>query len=82
MQEQNEYRSLTKEDYNKIPVYYCRHCGSLAIMTVPGMSDDYCDKCGSTDIGKSSIEGWLHLQQTVFKPVTDDRPKKQFNIFK
>ena len=50
MQEQKG-EFLTKEEYNKIPVYYCKHCGSLAIMTMPENPDDYCDKCGSTDIG-------------------------------
>ena len=81
-QMQHESNPLTKEDYNRIPVYYCKHCGSLAVMTVPGLPDDYCDKCGSTSIGKASIEAWLDLQQTVFKHIADDRPKRYFNIFR
>lgn len=70
----------TKEEYNSIPVYYCKHCGSLKVMAMP--PSDYCDTCGSTDIGKANIEIWLELQKTVFKPVADDRPKRKLNIFK
>lgn len=81
MQEQKG-EFLTKEEYNKIPVYYCKHCGSLAIMTMPENPDDYCDKCGSTDIGKASIEGWLHLQSTFFKKIDEDKIQKKFNYLK
>ena len=79
---QNESVPLTKEDYNQIPVYYCKHCGSLAIRAVPGFLNDYCDKCGSTDIGKASIEGWQLLQETTFKSTLPDKPKKVINIFR
>lgn len=75
-------KPFTKEDYNKLPVYYCKHCGSLKIMTMPGLSDDYCDECGSTDIGKANIDIWLELQKTMFKSPYRDKPEKKFNIFK
>jgi hypothetical protein len=81
MQEWSEHKPLTKEDYNKTPVYYCKHCGSLAIMVMPGFMEDYCDKCGSTEIGKASIEAWLDLQKTKFKPIKEE-PRRGFNIFK
>lgn len=77
--------SNTKEDYNKIPVYFCKHCGSLKIKAVPHILrcySDYCDDCGSTSIGKTSIESWLELQETTFKPIYRDRPIKKFNPFK
>ena len=78
-----EPKQLTKEDYNRLPVYYCKHCGSLKIMTVPqGIAEDYCDDCGSTDIGKANIEIWLELQRTTFKPLYKERPIKPFNQFK
>lgn len=48
------------EDYNSEPVFYCKHCLSLFIMTEEGL-DDYCDKCGSTDIASCSIEEWEKL---------------------
>lgn len=71
----------TKEEYNSIPVYYCKHCGSLKVMTTPGLNE-YCDSCGSTDIGKANIDIWLELQKTVFKPIGRDKPVKKQNIFK
>ena len=38
--------------YNEEPVLYCKHCLSLKVRFVPRMKDsDYCDECGSTDIG-------------------------------
>lgn len=49
-------------DYNSEPVYYCKSCLSLRIMTVPGLEDaEFCDECNSTDIGKCSIEEWKAL---------------------
>jgi len=78
-----EHRQLTKEDYNRMPVYYCRYCGSLKIMTVPqGIAEDYCGECGSTDIGKASIEAWKDLQKTTYKPLYRERPVRTFNPFK
>lgn len=79
-QESNHHH--TKEEYNKIPVYYCKNCGSLKIMTMPGLSDDYCDDCGSTNISKAHIEAWLELQKTVFRSPYPEKPTKKFNIFK
>lgn len=78
----NETEPNTKEYYNNIPVYYCTHCGSLKIMAMPGFTNDYCDECGSTSIGKASIEAWLELQKTTFKSPYKDKPEKKFNIFK
>lgn len=78
-----ESKQLTKEDYNKLPIYYCKQCGSLRIMSVPqGIAEDYCDVCGSTDIGKASIFAWLELQKTTFKPIYRDRPLVKFNPFR
>lgn len=39
-----------KEEYNNIPVVYCKHCLSLAIRNSDGI--DYCDKCGGTETGE------------------------------
>ena len=48
-----------KEDYNNEPVYYCRRCLSLKIRDVESIENsEYCDDCGSTDIGRTSIEDW------------------------
>lgn len=51
-------------DYNKIPVLYCKNCLSLRIRNIPQVEDsDYCDDCGSTDIEEISIEEW----ETLYK---------------
>ena len=53
---------LHNQDYNSEPVYYCRNCLSLKIMSIPGLEDaEFCDECNSTDIGKCSIEEWRKL---------------------
>jgi len=49
----------TKNEYNKEPVFYCKNCLSLKIRNVERVEDsEYCDDCGSTDIGTTSIEEW------------------------
>lgn len=53
-----------KEDYNSIPIHYCRECLSPKIMRVAGMDDaSYCDDCGCTDIAQASVEEW----ETLYK---------------
>lgn len=43
-------------------VFYCKSCLSLRVKTVAVNSGlDYCDECGSTDIGETSIEEWERL---------------------
>lgn len=75
--------NLPKEEYNKIPVYYCKSCGSLKVMIGPqNILSDFCDDCGSTDIGKASIESWQELQKTKFKPKYRERPVHEYDPFK
>ena len=53
---------MAKEEFNQEPVHYCKQCLSIKIMRVAGMDDAaYCDDCGSTDIGETSIEEWRRL---------------------
>lgn len=54
--------NTSKEQYNNEPVFYCKSCLSLKVKTVVVSSDlDFCDECGSTDIGKAHIEEWRRL---------------------
>ena len=40
------------DEYNSIPVLYCKRCLSIKVMNISIIEDlDYCDDCGSTDIG-------------------------------
>lgn len=55
---------LTRKEYNDIPVYFCKHCLSLRIMTTDSI--DYCDVCGSTDITKGHISDWEGLYQLKY----------------
>lgn len=56
-----------KEDYNSIPVTYCKCCLSLKIMSID--NTDYCDECGSTDTDNTDIESWEELyKQKYNKP--------------
>lgn len=51
--------STENNKYNDEPVFYCKHCLSLDIRHISRIEDsEYCDKCGSTDIGECSIEAW------------------------
>ena len=49
-------------EFNNEPVFYCKHCLSLRIKSVPDMEElDYCDDCGSTAIDSTDIETWRQL---------------------
>lgn len=54
-------------EFNNEPVFYCKHCLSLKIKSVPGMEElDYCDECGATDIGKTDIDTWRQMYRGKF----------------
>jgi hypothetical protein len=51
-----------KEQYDEEPVFYCKRCLSLNIRQIPGAEDqEYCDDCGSANIGSASIEEWEEM---------------------
>lgn len=53
---------MNKEEYNKVPIYYCDKCLSLRIFNVPCLDEsEYCDECGSTNILRGQIEDWEKL---------------------
>ena len=55
---------MTKEEYNSIPIFYCKNCLSLKIFDVQHVDNsEYCDECGSTDIEQTDIETW----NTIYK---------------
>ena len=50
-------------EYDDEPVFYCRSCHSLHIVTDDSLADEfwdgtYCKECCSTDIGQCSMEEW------------------------
>ena len=60
-----EKDTLTIEDYNSIPVYFCKNCLSLKIR-VMGEYSEYCDDCGSTDIETANIESWREMYKNKY----------------
>lgn len=67
METQPENKS--NEEYNNIPVWYCKHCGSLRILALDSIEEGLCDVCGSLQVGKASIDAWIDLQLTRYKSV-------------
>lgn len=66
---------MDSSEYNKEPVFYCSSCLSLKIKQVAsGLNLDYCDECGSTDIGQTDIETWrsLHKKRYGFDYLTKE----------
>lgn len=56
-----------KEEFNKEPVFYCKHCLSLRVKFVPNMEElTYCDDCGTTDIDQTDIESWRQMYRDKF----------------
>lgn len=49
-----------KEEYNNIPVVYCKNCLSLKIRVLDE-DVDYCDDCGSTELASTDIETWKEM---------------------
>lgn len=53
---------MEDKDYNNEPVFYCKSCLSLGVMTIAsGFDLDYCKDCGSTDIEHCHIGEWQEL---------------------
>jgi hypothetical protein len=62
--EEFDKEKLTKEDFEAIPVHYCKRCLSLAIIGVAGM--EFCNKCGATNIEETSNAEWDKLYEGKF----------------
>lgn len=59
--------NLSKDEYNKEPVFYCRHCLTLNVRHIHTIANsEYCDECGSTDIGECTITEWENLYSDKF----------------
>lgn len=63
----NGDRRYTKEDYNAVPVFYCKNCLSLRIIDSGYIfNSDFCDSCGSTDIGVCNIREWEEMYEIKY----------------
>lgn len=59
-----QHTSVNQEDFNAIPVHYCKHCLSLSIRIMDGT--DYCDKCGGTEIETANIHDWERMYEDKY----------------
>lgn len=66
---QDEIQKQRKaKEYNDEPVFYCKRCLSLRIMSVEHMEDsDFCDECNCNDIGSCSISEWETLYKQRYR---------------
>lgn len=55
----------SKDEYNKELVYYCKKCLSLSILPLKDIMD-YCDTCGSTEIGQTDIFTWENMYEKKY----------------
>lgn len=62
-------QTTEKIDYDAIPVTYCKRCHSLRILAGNGFPD-YCERCGSTDLGDELINEWLEEEEEIKKNQT------------
>lgn len=54
-----------KEEYDRVPVVYCKNCLSLKVMIL-GDDLDYCDDCGCTDTDSTDIETWKEMYKNKY----------------
>lgn len=61
-----------KDDYNNVPVHYCKTCLSLAVKEVKitgnsmERSMSYCSSCSNTDMGTAHIDEWSSLYKAKY----------------
>lgn len=56
---------MVDNEYNKIPVFFCKKCLSLNIK-VMGEDFDFCEDCGSTDIDQTDIYTWEKMYEQKY----------------
>lgn len=61
---------MVEQDFNSVPVFYCKHCLSLNIKLVDDSVDadylDFCDECGSTEIDTTDIYTWEKMYEQKY----------------
>ena len=65
---QEQTASPSKEEYNSIPVHYCKQCLSLRIVSLVMDVEEvvYCDECGCTEVEQTDIENWERLYENRY----------------
>lgn len=58
---------ITKQDdYNNVPVTYCKTCLSLHVKEIANPDVAYCVDCGNTDLEKAHIHEWEDLYEEKY----------------
>lgn len=53
-------------NYDTIPVYYCKTCLSLKIISLESSNVEYCGHCGNTEVSKTSIGSWEEIYKNKY----------------
>lgn len=61
---EEDIKELSIDEYNSVPVFYCKTCGSLNIKSLTDVID-YCETCGSSDIGETDIASWEQIYKEI-----------------
>lgn len=71
--------SISKEEFNSEPVYYCSECLSLSIVSADS-SVSFCTECGCAMVEKDSVEQWENKYRNKYGQLFLD--KKRAKMFK
>jgi hypothetical protein len=55
-----------KEEFNHVPMYYCKTCFGIKIINEGDGLGSYCDDCGSVSIGRTDIDIWRQLYREKY----------------
>ena len=67
MSNSGEETSHSHEYYNEEPVFYCKNCLSLRILSIGNTEgNEFCYDCSSTDIDTCLIDEWEKLYQNKY----------------
>lgn len=50
-----------KEDYNSVPVHYCKNCLSLNIKELNKSNLHVCGECGNVNTDETDINDWTEM---------------------
>lgn len=62
--ENSQENTPSNPDFNNEPVYFCKHCLSLAIKALGAF--EYCNVCGSTEVLTTHIDKWDSLYKDKY----------------
>lgn len=70
--------SNTKEEFNSIPLHFCKNCLSLNIRCGEDIPD-FCEVCGSTDIIEANVKDWeeLYIKNNGYKYLDNGRTRRK-----